>query len=291
MNKGTLSKINKALDSDFRLDHKFEGGNANTNYLITNSSGEKLVARVLKNQKPEYISAEYTVQKYLTRRGVPTSVIRPLPNGDLIFKTRNISVTFTKFIDSNKSKPDPVSVGEILALYQKALKDFDRNILRPNWLSKDYHLNLRFKRRDKEITKTILNKLDTLYTEMSSIKPKKAIIHGDLNIGNMLRKEHKIVAVIDLESTEYNFRILDIGMSIFQISPHYSFEYNRLKDEILEGYTKITKLSKAEVDQIKNATLYSAACSSLWNLSFEGGSKDFLKKFLDLQKKISRNFK
>lgn len=291
MNKKTLSIINKVLESDFKLDSKFEGGNANTNYLITNSRGDKLVARILGEQRPENVPFEYKIQRHLVSKGVPTSLIQPLPGGELILKIGKESITFTEFISSDKSKPDPVCVGEMIALFQKALSDFDTKGLRPNWMSEEYHQKLKFKRKDKATAQIILKRLKDLYGLMSSQNLEKAVIHGDLNIGNMLRKNHRIIAVIDLESTEENFKVLDIGMSIFQISPHYKFEYKRLKREIVEGYTKVGKLSKKEVDQIENATLYAAACSSLWNISFEGGNKNFLKDYLALQAKIENGFK
>lgn len=291
MDKKTLAKVNKVLGSDFRLVNKFSGGNANSNYLIENSSGEKLVARILMNHRPEDVPVEYRIQKHLTRKGVPTSVLIPLPNGELIIKAKKVCLTLVKFIESDKSAPDPVLIGEMIALYQKALEDFSTEDLRPNWMSEGYHNKLKFKKKDKATALLIQKRLHELYSLMSNQKLEKAVVHGDLNIGNMLRKDHRIIAVIDLESTEKNFRVLDIGMSIFQISPHYKFEYKRLRNEIVEGYAKITKLTRQEVDQIENATLYAAACSSLWNLSFEGGGEEFFKSYEVLQQKIEEGFK
>lgn len=70
MDDNTLQAINTKLKSDFKLIKQFESGIANLNYLLENSSGKKIVARILKEQKLENLQFEHLVQTKLKSAGI-----------------------------------------------------------------------------------------------------------------------------------------------------------------------------------------------------------------------------
>ncbi len=255
MNKKILQAINTKLNSDFKLIKQFGNGNSNKNYLLENSQNRQIVVKKLDNQPVEFVPVEISIQKHLFTKGVPTPQI--LSFNEQLGSTLSVgqkSFTHTEYIESDDSLPSPFELGLSITQFHLAMGDFKSN-LPPNWLHPTYWKSLKFREIDAKTAAYVKNNLSNLRDKLTKLKLPKTVIHGDFNLGNILTQNSKIVAILDLESTEYNFRILEIGMSIFQVKPSYTLTYQELAREITKGYTELIELTDKEVGQIETATL------------------------------------
>jgi Ser/Thr protein kinase RdoA (MazF antagonist) len=290
MDKSTLAAINTKLNSDFKLVKQFGDGNSNKNFLLTDSKNKDIVVKQLENQPVEFVPVEVLIQKHLNKKGLSTPQIKNFDDENTqILKLGSKNLTHTDFIQSDESLPAPYELGVNIAKFQIAMKEF-KHKLPPNWLHPIYWGNLKFETNDIELSEQIQKDLKEYRDTLTKLNLPKTIIHGDLNLGNVLTLNSKIIATLDLESTENNFRILDIGMTIFQVKPNYKISYYDLANEVIRGYESLISLTEQEKNQVLTATLYSASASGLWNLSFEGASKDFLESYTALINRIKDGF-
>ncbi|MDQ5913479.1 MAG: hypothetical protein QG623_97 [Patescibacteria group bacterium] len=292
MNQEVLKSINARLKSDFRLVKQFGNGNSNKNYLLENSTNEKIVVKQLDNQPVDFVPIEISIQEHLNKRGITTPRIKTFnSDNEFILKIGNKDFTYTDYIESDGSLPTPFELGVNIAKFHITMKDFEYE-LPPNWLHPKYWSNLKFKHYDIKTSELIKDDLNTLRNQLTKLNLPKTTIHGDLNLGNVLTLNNKIVATLDLESTEKNFRILDIGMTIFQVKPNYNnLSYSELANNIILGYESLLLLKQTEKEQTFAATLYSASASGIWNLSFEADSSNFLQSYIALLERIKDGFK
>jgi Ser/Thr protein kinase RdoA (MazF antagonist) len=297
MNDQTLQAINTKLNSDFKLIKQFVSGIANLNYLLENSDGTKIVARIIKEQKPENLHFEYLVQTELKIAGIGSPQIFLEKGKPLVLKVGNQKITFSNFIQSDPhpeqfSKQLLKNLGEILAKFQKALKDIPPDQVPENYLSESYQNKLKFSKQKEEVALEIKTYIKNLYQRITKLNLPKAIIHGDLNNGNILTKGDQIIAILDLETVEYKERILDPAILIYYRQPDSNLSYPKVSELILAGFEKVTKLNPAEKEALPLAIQYTGACFSLWSLANEEvqDRKEFLKSFYALQNRIETGF-
>ncbi len=311
MEEDALKRINSKLKSDFKLVKQFDSGIANLNYLLRSSSGVEIVARILRDQKPENINLEFKLQKALIANGINTPLFLELRGAPILIESGTDFITLTKYIESDsirhkdlkRSREFLKEIGLTLAKVQSALKDFPYKSVPPNYLHPEYQQKYNFSKEETPTSEAIKNVIDRLYILFEDLKLPKTLIHGDLNDGNYLTQGNKITAVLDLETSEHNFRILDISAAIYYTHPSSGLSYSEVSKLIIEGFESLLKLSEEEIQTIPKAVQYNAACFSLWSLanekgqvSLEGPGKndaqeyDFLKGFQDLQERIRKGF-
>jgi Ser/Thr protein kinase RdoA (MazF antagonist) len=297
MDDSTLREINKTFQSDYTLTEEISEGIANINFLLINTKGDKLIARILREQKPGLVPLEAELQDQLAISGLGTPRLLKKKDGSpILLQAGKHTLTFTKFIESepfDQASDELIkNMGRSLAEFQLALKDFDKSKIPPNYLSKAYQDKLHFKDEDIEIAETIKIILAELYSQLNSLNLPKSIIHGDLNEGNFLQNKGSIIAILDLETTEYTYRVLDLCIIVYYRSADQGRTYQEVSKLITEGFEEISPLTQAEKDAMPLATAYSATCFSLWSLANDPGDKsDFLESFNRLQNRIKAGFK
>ena len=298
MDQKILDAINTKLKSDFKLIKQFYSGIANLNYLLQNSKNEKIVARILKEQKPENIAFEALVQSKLNKARIGSPLLLKDDNKPILLKVDTNKITFSNYIEADpnpKTFPNSLleDLGELIARFQLANSTIPTKEVPENYLSAGYQDNLKFRDKDKKTAKEIRVHIDKLYTEISKLNLPQSIIHGDLNEGNILIKDKKIIAILDLETVEYKQRILDLGIVIYYRQPESGLTYPEVSRLIISGFEKREKLTREEKSSIPLAVRYTAACFSLWSLANEetNDKYDFLESFQELQKRIEEGFK
>lgn len=298
MDQEILQAINAKLNSDYKLVKQFGSGIANLNYLLENSSGTRIVARILKEQKTENLEFESRIQAKLKESGIGSPQLLKNPDGSvLLLSLKEINITFTNYVESDPHpKIFPVELlpdlGRTLARLQQALQDLPEDEVPENYLSKSYQNKLKFRKKDQQIAKEIKNYIGNLYKKISKLNLPKTTIHGDLNEGNILIKNNQIIAILDFETVEYKERILDLGILVYYRQPDSNLSYPEVATRIISGFEEVAKLRSREKEAMPLATQYTAACFSLWSLANEESDPnyDFLKGFHDLQQKIEDEF-
>ncbi len=298
MDSKIISAINSKLNSDFRIVKQFDSGIANLNYLLQNSMGKKVVARVLKEQKPENLDFELLVQTKLNSSSLKSPLLFTEPNGKpILIKIRDQNISISSYIEADphpKHFPNSllVDLGEVIAKFQLATSHISVSRVPENYLSKSYQDKLKFRPEDQKTAQEIKQFINNLYSRIDKLKLPKSNIHGDLNEGNILIKNSKIIAVLDFETVEYKERILDLGIAFYYRQQGSGLSYLEVAKLITSGFERISTLSLSEKQAIPLATQYAAACFSLWSLANEPADPDynFLEGFHSLQKRIEEGF-
>jgi Ser/Thr protein kinase RdoA (MazF antagonist) len=230
-------------------------GIGNENYIVETTQGV-FVLRRLWEQTIDGLQNEIAIQQQLATVGIPTAHLISGKNGKYYFQLSDQVITASKKIEGQHpevvNQPLAKRLGSLLAKFHQAVTYLP--LERPRWLNKEEVFANAGKIGNHPLKEEIIQRLKENLDLFNHDLP-TGIIHGDLYTGNILLTPEDQLVVFDLEMAEKNLLIIDIARALLSMGHDESF---------LEGYQEIRKLTKAELQNLYKAKLYTSAAVAAW---------------------------
>jgi homoserine kinase type II len=273
----------------------FFNGAGQTTLLLETSKG-KFVLRYYENRSLEHVLFEIHIFNYLYERNFPVPVVIKNSLGELYSIYREKPYIFTEFIIGKHGKnpndffeiKEAIEVVKIVARLHNLTKNYNPEYFKNREPFDVNYCWREFVKKHSELVKTkkgewLKNELSKL--EFPLILP-KGLCHGDLNYGNFLFRNGKIIAVLDFDMSFYTYLIYDIADLIYWWAwpPKKGFK-EKQAIQIVKEYSKWRKLSQVEQKHIFDALKLIILVSISW--SEEGDFEKEMKK-VELLNSIGR---
>ncbi len=267
--KTTISEIDlpKILANydlgEYRGFKTFANGAGQTTLLLETSMG-KFVLRYYENRPQKHVSFEVQLFNYLRSKNFPVPAIIKNRLGEFSGTYKEKPFIIIEFVGGEHGKnpndffdvKEVAEVIKVVAQLHNLTKDYapeyfkDREVFDAKYCWKEFekkHSHLVESEKGKWF-KAELNKL-----EFPTSLP-KGVCHADLNYGNFLFRNDKIVAVLDFDMSFYTYIIYDIASLIYwwAWSPKESFKGNEAA-QIVSEYSKSRELTIEEKTHIYDA--------------------------------------
>lgn len=255
-----LSKYNLG---EYRSFKTFANGAGQTTILLETNNG-KFVLRYYENRNEKHVQFEIQLFNFLRSKQYPVPAVIKNRSGEFLSWYKEKPYIIIEFIDGGHGKNpndffDTEEVSEVIKAvaqlhnltidytpeYFKNREAFDVEYCWKEFQKKHPQLV------DDEKGKWFKNELDKL--EFPATLP-KGLCHADLNYGNFLFKDGKIIAVLDFDMSFYTFLVYDIASLIYwwACPPQAGFKENEAT-KIVQEYSKWRELSEAEKMHIYDA--------------------------------------
>ena len=285
--KSEISKITKEFDlGKPKSIDLIKGGLVNYNFYLKTDKGLyviRVIGEKLSKWKRQRLEIEFKSLDYLKNKKFPYEIPNPIRDkkGKALLRINKKNIWVYKKMKGahwNKNKTQFKEIGKALAIYHKyirSLKITNKNeFFGLGWLLPKYSKLKKIKPKNK-IDLLILNNVsffEKLLKKFIRTKFNKNIllIHHDIDPSNILFKKNRLSAILDFENIKSGPRIADIANTIKDVC----FKKDKLEVQkvnlILNGYEKITKLSKKEKEFIIPSMILDN-CTMFW--WFYGGMK------------------
>jgi homoserine kinase type II len=259
-----LPKILAEYDlGEYQSFKTFANGAGQTTLLLETSTG-KFVLRYYENRPLKHVLFEVQLFSYLQDKKFPVPAVIKNRSGEFFSVYKEKPYIVIEFVEGEHGKNpndffNPAEVAEVIKsvaqlhnltidYYPEYFKDrepFDVAYCWKEFEKKHPHLI------ESEKEKWFKSELDKL--EFPVTLP-KGLCHADLNYGNFLFRNGKIVAVLDFDMSFYTYLIYDIASLIYWWAwpPEKNFEENRAI-QIVDEYSKSRELSAEERTHIYDA--------------------------------------
>lgn len=241
---------------DYRSFKTFANGAGQTTLLLETSKG-KFVLRYYENRTDAHVDFEVQLFNFLRNKNYPVPAIIKNRSNKFSSKYKDKPYIIIEFIEGEHGKnpndffdvEQAAEVVEAIALLHNLTKDYQ-----PDYFSTREPFDVKYCWREfqekhpylveTEKGKWFKTELDKL--EFPAEMP-KGLCHADLNYGNFLFRERKVVAVLDFDMSFYTFLIYDIASLIYwwALPPEKDFRENEASI-IVSEYEKHRSLSESE---------------------------------------------
>lgn len=282
---------------EYRGFKTFANGAGQTTLLLETDKG-KFVLRYYENRTDAYVDFEVQLFNFLRSKDYPVPAIIKNRSGEFSSTYKEKPYIIIEFIEGEHGKnPNDFFDAEQAAEVVKVVAQLHN-------LTKEYHPDYFSYREafdvaycwrefqtkhphlvDSEKGQWFKAELDKL--EFPADMP-KGLCHADLNYGNFLFKNGKIIAVLDVDMSFYTYLIYDIASLIYWWAwpPQKGF-YANIAAQLVQEYSKWRELSEAErthiFDALKLITLLGISWSEEGDFESEKRRIEFLNS-LDREK-------
>ncbi|MDD2717779.1 MAG: homoserine kinase [Candidatus Wallbacteria bacterium] len=241
---------------EYRGFKTFANGAGQTTLLLETSAG-KFVLRYYENRPQKHVFFEIQLLNYLRSVNFPVPAILKNRSGELFGTYKEKPFIIIEFVEGEHGEnPNDIFDGKEVAEVIKAVASLhnltknytpeyfkDREIFDVAYCWKEF-VNKHSLLAKSEKGKWFKAELDKL--EFPASLP-KGLCHADLNYGNFLFKNGKIVAVLDFDMSFYTYLIYDIASLIYWWTwPPGMKVKEKQAAQIVSEYSKSRELSKEE---------------------------------------------
>lgn len=295
----------------------FSGGLVNYNYELKTEKGSfvvRMIGHKITKYKKQKLELEKNILLFLDRKDFPYNIPVPLQYKKNKYHSKIKGRTFWVYKMIQGGSPclrNDATLREIakaLATYHKYIKNFKvdkshKDIFSLKWLVDRYRKltpkieKMKPKNKTDKLFKENFNMFKDLTYEISKMnfKTNLIVVHGDINLENLLFKGNKLTAILDFDNLSIAPRVEDIAYSL-RLSCANSSGIKKNKMNIyLKEYEKIHKLTKKEKNMIISLMIRSN-CTVFWWMWVEmkkGQDKKYrmIKWSVDLTKSLIREWK
>lgn len=275
----------------------FAKGAGQTTILLITSTG-KFVLRYYENRPESHVEFEVNLFNYLKSKRYPVpTIIKDMHNKSLGIH-KNKPYIIIEYVEGEHcanpnsffDKQALAEVIKIVAALHNLTCDYepeyfkDRVVYDAEYCWREYK-KLPKKKLNQNNELWLKSELDKL--EFPETLP-KGICHADLNYGNFLFKDGRVVAVLDFDMSFYSYLVYDIASLIYWWAGKLESGFNTEKAMfIIREYSKWRTLGKAEqihiYDALKLITLLGIAWSEDVDNEIEA-SKNYLKSVSSIER-------
>ncbi len=291
--------------------------------VIISEQGKFFLKRRPKGKDDFYrVAFAHAVQTHLVKKNFPVASLVPTRDeNSTILQINNHLYEFFKFVSGSRydgSAEATFDIGRQLANFHRHLADFASE-----WkpLKGSFHDSTAVRRHLKTIgtkkaakpdTKlqdtadklmVLYNTSSTRVNELGFDSWAQQVVHGDWHPGNMLFSNHKLVAVLDFDSTKFAPPVIDLANGILQFSivgdrpnpadwPDYLDQAKFV--QFLNGYREIIEAEKNKLDSLIDLmieTMIAEAVLPVATVGFFGhlDGLEFLKMILRKAEWLDKN--
>lgn len=227
-----------------------------------------------------FLDAQTKLTQYLDHSGIfcPISVLNKYGESyrTLFINGKTHAVRVNKYIKGetmNKVKINSeistnfgLYVGHLTSILKKFDHDgFHRNHL---WALEKCPEVLKFvdifdQEKQRQTIITILNKFqfDVL---LNADRLEKSVIHGDLNMNNMIIKDNKILGVIDVGDVVYSFTIFDFAIALCYLILHEFNDNNaKLSDVQIKSFVEAYEKQYRILNEFEISIIHTCVCARI----------------------------
>jgi len=241
----------------------FANGAGQTTLLAETTKG-KYVLRYYENRSEKHVQFEIKLFEYLRSKNFPVPAIIKNSAGEFLSTYKDKPYIIIDFIEGAHGKnpndtfdgKELAEVVQVVAELHNLTKDYKPEYFEDRESFDIAYCWKEFKRKhphlvESEKGKWFKNELEKLEFPVSL---PKGLCHADLNYGNFLFRNGRVVAVLDFDMSFYTYLVYDIASLIYWWAwpPEKSFEENRAT-QIVSEYSKWQELSEEEKVHIYNA--------------------------------------
>jgi homoserine kinase type II len=227
----------------------------NTVYLLKTTKG-KFILKIFENADRGFIEFQLKIMQLMEKEKLPSPQVM-MAKGNLpllILKKRKIMIQ--RFVEGKPAKRFTKKlIGDIAKKHGKLNKALIKMGLKGKYTwKKDYQFKpLMFDVKKYEGFE-ILEENKKLREELRQVKKQKlrrSVVHGDFNRGNLLVKNQKLNAIIDLDDAHEDFVVQEISNFITMsfIDWKGRVDYGKIK-LYLKGFERYFKLNPSEREAI-----------------------------------------
>ena len=244
---------------------KLSGGSENTNYLIT-TNNNRYVLCLFEHKSLSHAHNLTQLLSHLKMHNFKTSETFPATDGKTLTTWNKKPILIKHFIEGEIKNSLP---NHLIELVGKSLGKLHQ-IPPPSYLPKiiDYgqeHFGLVNQYAKESSFEYWLQEIKKYIQPYLKKDLPKALIHSDLYCDNVIVSQDKQnVIIIDFEEATYYFRVFDLGMAIIgSCSERKILNQEKIKS-LLNGYSKVIKLTPEEKKALQAFTVYAGAAMSFW---------------------------
>ena len=241
----------------------FANGAGQTTLLLETNKG-KSVLRYYENRLQKHVSFEVQLFNYLRDKNFPVPAIVKNRSGEFSSTYKEKPYIIIEFIEGEHGKnpndffdmAEAAEVIRIVAQLHNLTKNYNPEYFKDREVFDMGYCWRGFEKKHKHLVETekgkwFKNELEKL--EFPASLP-KGLCHADLNYGNFLFRNGKIVAVLDFDMSFYTYLIYDIASLIYWWSwpPQKNLVKNQ-SAQIITEYSKSRELSVEERTHIYDA--------------------------------------
>lgn len=255
----------------------FRLGGENLNYRLTTATGEKYVLKIVgENSTPESADLELKLLEHARNADFPINLPFIIKNYSKQTETRiKLPVLglhrlrLIGFIDgemlencSDISENLLKNVGKSLALFDKAIKDFDHPAAHQGHDWELIHAGRQQQKmrfiEDPDLREKVAWAFDLWHEVRDSLEDlPHQVIHGDANKGNILVQGDSVVGLVDFGDACYNPRICELAICLAYVMMDRD-DPMAAAAVVIDAYTEEIELSEQEL-----AVLFPLVCSRL----------------------------
>ena len=257
-----LAKFGVSQVSSFKL---LDGGQENTNYLITSNPG-KYVLSICEQKSFENATELAQLLNHLNENGFKTSKVVTNRTSELVDSYNGKPVMLKIFIEGKIVEdltPELlVKIGEELGKLHK--------VEAPAYLPTQLGYGVeQFKSVKEYAPESSFDKwlegIEKMITPFFKLDLPKSIIHSDLFWDNVIVSEKEDnVTIMDFEEATIYYRVFDMGMAIIGLCAEEDIINLTKASHLLKGYQQELQLTGKEIDSLKAFTIYAGAAMSFW---------------------------
>ena len=259
-----LSKILADYDlGEYQGFKTFANGAGQTTLLLKTSTGN-FVLRYYENRPQKHVSFEVQLFNYLRSKNFPVPAVVRNRSGEFSSIYNEKPYIIIEFVEGGCGKnpndffnsEEASEVVKVIAHLHNLTKDYNPDYFKDREVFDAKYCWREFEQKHSHLVATEKGKwfkaeLDKL--EFPASLP-KGLCHADLNYGNFLFRNGKIIAVLDFDMSFYTYLIYDIASLIYWWAwpPEKSLKENQAM-QIVSEYSKQRELSAEEKTHIYDA--------------------------------------
>ncbi|HUD20306.1 MAG TPA: phosphotransferase [Patescibacteria group bacterium] len=232
-------------------------GYEEVNSLLITSKGKYIVKIFSKDKDRKTIQSNVTALLEYYKGGIPVPKLYKTAQGDYLYKIIGESATYlivmdyfdgSRFTDVKPTSGDKKNITNILSKIHSL--NFATSANYDMWLT--VHLAGEFEKKRTFLTDSNLKLIEPVVKEFHKIdysKLTKSIVHFDLHRENVMKDRNGKYCILDLASTDYNYKIFDLAtfMALFCTEFRQSLEENILiYKQIISKYLQSGSLNAYE---------------------------------------------
>ncbi|MBT3397624.1 phosphotransferase [archaeon] len=260
----------------------------NTVYLLKTTRG-KFILKIFENAKKDFIEFQLKIMQLMEKEKLPSPRVMMCNDGPLLIFNKK-KIVIQKFVEGKPAKRFTRKLIEDIAEKHGRL---NRALMKMGLEGKHtWKKDYQFKPLMFDVIRhegfEILKENKKLREELKQINKKKlrrSVVHGDFNRGNLLVKNQKLNAIIDLDDAHEDFVVQEISNFITMsfIDWKGRVDYGKIK-LYLKGFEKYFKLNPSEREAIYFFIKHRFQGIIGWHVSQ-------LKKHSDMEKRLRKAVK
>lgn len=244
--------------------HPIENGLINKTFSVHAAEGIFILQRLAKIFDERAILDMQAVTEHLTKKGVPTPVLLQMTDGawfvkdDEGFSWKLMTAVPGEIVNVVADAEMAFEAGRVLGQFHEALRDFDPAKLQSPFRlhdSRAVYDNFRSKRVDLPEAQFIR---DEMPKHLLPANLPTTVVHGDPKISNVIFKDGKGVAMIDLDTCMPATVLVDLGDAFrswcggIEDDPENKFDVKKFEAG-LAGYSSVAPLRSDEQAHLHDA--------------------------------------